>query len=113
MKMLVVYACLKVIFYNSSLYHLSATKLLRHCDQRCYFFGEKTICHLPTPPPFPTPTTTTTFSFNVAFIVIPYKLFGQNNIGELKQQLRRRLQKRHLKREFVPPQILSRLFHLV
>ena len=66
-----------------------------------------------TPPPSPTPTTTTTFSFNVAFIVISYKLFEQNNIGELKQQPRRRLQKRHLKREFVPPQILSRLFHLV
>ena len=72
------------------------------------FFWRKN--NLPSPlPPFPTLTTTTTFSFNVAFIVISYKLFEQNNIGELKQQL----QKRHLKREFVLPQILSRLFHLV
>ena len=32
---------------------------------------------------------------------------------ELKQQRRRRLQKRHLKGEFAPLQTLSRLFHLV
>ena len=32
---------------------------------------------------------------------------------ELKQQRRRRLQKRHLKSEFAPLQTLSRLFHLV
>ena len=35
------------------------------------------------------------------------------NIRELKQQRRRRLQKRHLKSEFAPLQTLSRLFHLV
>ena len=34
-------------------------------------------------------------------------------IRELKQQRRRRLQKRHLKSEFAPHQTLSRLFHLV
>ena len=34
-------------------------------------------------------------------------------IRELKQQRRRRLQKRHFKREFTPLQTLSRLFHLV
>ena len=34
-------------------------------------------------------------------------------IRELKQQRRRRLQKRHLKSEFAPLQTLSRLFHLV
>ena len=33
--------------------------------------------------------------------------------GELKQQRRRRLRKRHLKSEFALPQTLSRLFHLV
>ena len=77
------------------------------------FFWRKNNLPSP-PPPSLTPTTTTTFSFNVAFIVISYKLFGQqNNIRKLKQQPRRRLQKRHLERELVPPQILSRLFHLV
>ena len=35
------------------------------------------------------------------------------NIRELKQQRRRRLQKRHLKSEFAPLQTLLRLFHLV
>ena len=36
-----------------------------------------------------------------------------SNIRELKQQRRRRLQKRHLKSEFSPLQTLSHLFHLV
>ena len=35
------------------------------------------------------------------------------NIRELRQQRRRRLQKRHLKSEFAPLQTLSRIFHLV
>ena len=35
------------------------------------------------------------------------------NNRELKQQPRRRLQKRHLKSEFAPLRTLSRLFHLV
>ena len=39
----------------------------------------------------------------------PFSAFN----GELKQQRRRRLQKRHLKSEFAPLQTLSRLFHLV
>ena len=78
------------------------------------FFWRKNNLPSPPPPPSPTPTTTTTFSFNVEFIAISYTLFGkQNNIRGLKQQPRRRLQKRHLERELVPPQILSRLFHLV
>ena len=41
---------------------------------------------------------------------------GRTTVGvnrELKQQRRRRLQKRHLKSEFAPLQSLSRLFHLV
>ena len=37
----------------------------------------------------------------------------KKNNRELKQQRRRRLQKRHLKSEFAPLQTLSRLFHLV
>ena len=37
----------------------------------------------------------------------------KRNIRELKQQLRRRLLKRHLKSEVAPLQTLSRLFHLV
>ena len=36
-----------------------------------------------------------------------------NDIRELKQKRRWRLQKRHLKSEFAPLQTLSRLFHLV
>ena len=38
---------------------------------------------------------------------------GVSDIGELKQQRRRRLPKRRLKSEFTLPQTLSRLFHLV
>ena len=37
----------------------------------------------------------------------------KKNNRELKQQRRRRPQKRHLKSEFALPQTLSRLFHLV
>ena len=37
---------------------------------------------------------------------------GPNN-REFTQRRRRRLRKRHLKNEFVLPQTLSRLFHLV
>ena len=59
------------------------------------------------------PTTNATFSFKVGFIVVSYRLLGQqNNFSELKQQWRWRVRKRHLKREFVLPQILSFLFYL-
>ena len=47
----------------------------------------------------------------VSYIFWLLKLRSINR--ELKQQRRRRLQKRHLKSEFAPLQTLSHLFHLV
>ena len=46
---------------------------------------------------------------NILYVLNSYCLF----VRELKQQRRRRLQKRHSKSEFAPFQTLSRLFHLV
>jgi len=53
----------------------------------------------------------TSMKIAVEIIVIPS--LQKKYIRELKQQRRRRLQKRHLKSEFAPLQTLSRLFHLV
>ena len=42
-----------------------------------------------------------------------FRVVSNQRNRELKQQRRRRLQKRHLKSEFASLQTLSRLFHLV
>ena len=56
-------------------------------------------------------------SSSTNYIFVPFLyIWGKalsRNIRELKQQRRRRLQKRHLKSEFALLQTLSRLFHLV
>ena len=54
-------------------------------------------------------------AFNI-YKVVRVACLSRSRLGEfreLKQRLRRRLRKRHLKSEFARPQTLPRLFHLV